>query len=86
MKTDDYYSAIYTCPTTKSEVSKDKHSCNNGVCHICGHMSDMSFTHAEKTVIRYIRPSFTERWFKGKKKSFITKEEEDKTWETLRKE
>jgi len=54
MKTDDYYSAIYTCPTTKSEVSKDKHSCNNGVCHICGHMSDMSFTHAEKTVIKTI--------------------------------
>lgn len=87
MKTDDYYSAIYICPTTKTEVSGDQRSYNNGVCYVCGHMEDISsFSHAEKTVIRYIRPSFVEKWFKGKKLSFITKADEDKTWETLRKE
>jgi len=81
MKTDETYSYIEVCPTTQAQVNTDMS--NGGVCPHCGHLKDSSWSHSQKIPGRFVRPSFVERWFEGKKLEFIRKEDEDKIMERL---
>lgn len=84
MKLDDEYTHIDVCPQTKEPMSDGEIYYADGVCCKCGHASNSTITHYEQVVGRWNRPSFIERWLKGKKAEFFTKEEEDKVWNTLK--
>lgn len=83
MKLDEDYSFIYVCPKTKEELSNHEVFYSHGVCPRCGHNDNSTITHYDKVVGRYNRPSMLER-LQGKKTEFLTKEEEDKVWNTLK--
>ena len=81
MKTDKTYSYIKVCPKTGEQIQNTRD--NGGICPYCGHDNEMSYFHSEKVVGRWIRPSFAELWFQGKKLQFLRKDEEDKIMEKL---
>lgn len=74
MELDSNFSSIYVCPINGDRVKWDEMMHSHGVCHICGHDTKYSVTHATSAPGKWLRPSIFE-WFRGDRKKFIKKED-----------
>ena len=83
MKTDTEYTYITACPKTGVVLTTKQRQNSGGVCPLCGHDNDSSFTHRKKIVGRWKRPSIVE-WLKGERKEFLRKDEEDEIMAKLK--
>lgn len=83
MKTDTEYTYITACPKTGDVLTTKQRQNSGGVCPLCGHDNDSSFTHRKKIVGRWKRPSIVE-WLKGERKEFLRKDEEDEIMAKLK--
>ena len=86
MELDTNYTHIDICPETGEQLNDDEVYYSEGVCPKCGHVDNSTITHYKQVVGRWNRPSFFEKWFKGKKIEFLRKEDEDKVWGKLKNE
>lgn len=84
MKADKVYTSIDECPETGEQMSHDDLYNTDAVCPYCGH-NGHAVTHHNQIVGRWVRPSWYERLFQGKKLEFLRKDEEDKVWDGLQK-
>jgi len=84
MKLANKYTSIDVCPET-GERLYDVYW-QDGVCPHCGDANDSSIIHHNKVPGRWNRPNLFERIFQGKRTEFLTKEDEDKVWGTLKDE
>ena len=72
MKLDNYFSSIYLCPTTKTQITDTNVMHSHGVCRVCGHNNKCTVTHWTAEAGRWNRPSILE-WFKGSRKKWVPK-------------
>jgi len=81
MTLDKTYSALRICPSTKHEI-KDP-SQYAGVCPHCGDNTGKMWLHDIIISGRWDRPNWFE-YLCGSRKTFLSKEAEDATWERLK--